>query len=188
HFIRALSNILITNNVPADNADLIGQKIEIPFDNEMLLSLYLFKEGLKDDVNEYVKHFGMELVSTGIVLMNNLQQIYEQINKRLRSLYSDYEEDFIRKSVQNLQKGDKVDAIEDKIYRLELAYEALHGYTPNTVFLGKKQIKSLSENLNVSIKEEGERNLKEKGVYGVFKGLEVVEVQREDFMKIGLNI
>jgi hypothetical protein len=95
-FEQVLAHLLIENRVPYENVDILRNKIELPFNNEELLGLYLFKEELNNDLSAYSEHFGMELISTGTVLMNNLKKIHERVNSRLNRSYSEYEEKFIR--------------------------------------------------------------------------------------------
>lgn len=95
-FEKVLAQFLIKSGISSGNVYLLRNKVETPYNNEMLLQLYLFRDELDNNLSKYVEHFGEELIGTGTVLMNNIKQIHKQVNSRLKESYSVYESRFYR--------------------------------------------------------------------------------------------
>lgn len=91
-FRFALRAVLLDNQVSLDSVELLSSRIKFPHDNESLLSLYLLRDELSNDIDAYTDCFGLELISTGIVLLGNLRLIHEKVNSRLRESYNEYVE------------------------------------------------------------------------------------------------
>jgi hypothetical protein len=97
----SLGYYLTINEIDHKNSLLIAEKMEIPFNNEKLSSLFSTKEELGNDINKYVEWFGLGLLPTAKVMFDNLSEIHEDVNKRLKSRYAYYEETLMKDSLYN---------------------------------------------------------------------------------------
>lgn len=93
-FKIVLDNILFRNGIENIISEHLKENIEIPFNNQMTLMLYIIKEDLNNDTNLYQNFFGLDKIQAGKVMLDNISNIYEKVNKRLTNVYYEYENKF----------------------------------------------------------------------------------------------
>jgi hypothetical protein len=120
-FDQSLGYHLTVNEINHKNTRLMANKMEIPYNNEKLLSLFLTKEELGNDINKYVESFGLGLLSTAKVMFDNLSEIHENVNKTLKSRYAFYEMELMKDVLydKHIKSQLEEEEIEMKVNELE---------------------------------------------------------------------
>lgn len=70
-----------------------------PDSRDELLELYLVRENLGGNIDSYVDIFGWNRIREGKILLDNIAEIYEKVNRGLRRAYSFYRDRFEKEAI-----------------------------------------------------------------------------------------
>lgn len=101
HFKRTFSNMLIkqgfSNSEIDDMWEAFNNKLEPLNSINEMVTHFVMKEDLNEDIKKYEEAFGLENITLGKIYMDNLSAIYKQIMELSIRDYKVYEENFMRK-------------------------------------------------------------------------------------------
>lgn len=101
YFKRTFSNMLLKqgfSNSEIDNMwNVFNDKIEPLNSINEMVTHFVMKEDLNDDISKYEEVFGLENITLGKIYMDNLSVIYKRIMELSIRDYKVYEENFMSK-------------------------------------------------------------------------------------------